>query len=133
VDLKQRIVSGQIIKLFFIKIFYLDRGSSYFWVNMVTIKCFSLSLKDFIACLDSLVGSEVLHGTPFAAHCSSKVFSLPKCNAVKVCSGNCGEAQCILLFGTRWKLVVDFTLCLLYPQGKSPQYPWNERLVGPHN
>jgi len=39
--------------------------------------------------------------------------------------------ECILNHSTRWRCVVSFTLWLLYPQGKIPQYPPNGRLVCP--
>jgi hypothetical protein len=35
--------------------------------------------------------------------------------------------------GTRWRWVVSFTTRPLYPQGKSPWYPFNGRLGGPQS
>jgi hypothetical protein len=39
----------------------------------------------------------------------------------------------ILDVGTRWRWVVSFTPQLLYPRGKSPQYPLDKRLGGPQS
>jgi hypothetical protein len=47
--------------------------------------------------------------------------------------GNGGITPLILDLGTRWRWVVSFTPCLLYPQGKSPWYPLGRRLGGPQS
>jgi hypothetical protein len=44
--------------------------------------------------------------------------------------GSGGIAPHILDLSTRWRLVVSFMPQLLYPQGKSPWYPLDRRLVG---
>jgi hypothetical protein len=44
--------------------------------------------------------------------------------------GSGGIAPRILDLGTKWRWLVSFTLRPLYPQGKSPWYPWDRRLGG---
>jgi hypothetical protein len=44
------------------------------------------------------------------------------------CMGSGGIAPHILNLGTTWRWVASFTLQLLYPQRKSPQYPLDRRL-----
>jgi hypothetical protein len=41
--------------------------------------------------------------------------------------------SCILDLSTSWRRVVRFMPWLLYPWGKSLQYPLNRRLSGPQN
>jgi hypothetical protein len=52
---------------------------------------------------------------------------------MKVYWGSGGIAPCILDLGTRWKRVVSFTTRPLYPQEKSPRYPFERRLSGPQS
>jgi hypothetical protein len=47
--------------------------------------------------------------------------------------GSEGIALRILDLGTRWRWVFSFKTRPLYPQGKSPRYPMDERLRWPHN
>jgi hypothetical protein len=47
--------------------------------------------------------------------------------------GSGGIAPRILDLGTRWKWVVSFTPRPLYPQGRSPWYPFHRRLGGPQS
>jgi hypothetical protein len=47
--------------------------------------------------------------------------------------GSEGIATRILDPGTRWRWVVSFTPQQLYLQGKSPSYPLDRSLGGPHN
>jgi hypothetical protein len=42
-------------------------------------------------------------------------------------------APCVLDIGTRWRWVVSFTPRPIRPQGKSPWYPLDRRLGGPHS
>jgi hypothetical protein len=56
-----------------------------------------------------------------------------KHNAMKTYWGSGGTAPRILDLGTRWRWVVSFTTRPLYPQGKTPWYPFNRRLGGPRS
>jgi hypothetical protein len=47
--------------------------------------------------------------------------------------GSGGIAPSILELGTKWRLVVSFTARPLYPQGKSPWYPFDRSLGGPQS
>jgi hypothetical protein len=53
--------------------------------------------------------------------------------ATKVYGGSGSIAPCILDLGTRWRWDVSFTPRPLYPQGKSPWYPFDRRLGGPQS
>jgi hypothetical protein len=57
---------------------------------------------------------------------------LTKHHAMKAYWGSGGIAPHIDL-GTRWRWVVSYTPWPLYPQGKSPWYPFDRRLGGPQS
>jgi hypothetical protein len=58
---------------------------------------------------------------------------LTKHHAMKTYWGSGSIAPRILDLCTRWRWVVSFTHRSLYPQGKSPWYPLNKKLVGPQS
>jgi hypothetical protein len=62
-----------------------------------------------------------------------KSMFLIKHHAMKTYWGSGVIAPRSLYIGTRWRRVVSFTPRPLYPQGKSPWYPFDRRLGGPQS
>jgi hypothetical protein len=52
--------------------------------------------------------------------------------AMKACGSGCVDPH-FLDLGASWRWVINFTPRPLYPRGKSPRYPLNRRLGGPHS
>jgi hypothetical protein len=62
-----------------------------------------------------------------------KVKAVPVLNEVGTSPWELMGSGCFLDFGCSWRWVVNFTLRLLYPLGKSARYPLDRSLGGPQS